>query len=132
MGDTERARGAEVVQFDQAAYQALHRRFDQLQATVGRQTDFFAAFARSVAELQRSMGEVQRSVGEVQRDIGGLRADVSELRSSDALNQMHFDAARAELAAAGRDIAEAASEMREMLNRMPGSSDGTSAQPQES
>jgi chromosome segregation ATPase len=124
MGDTERARGAEVVQFDQAAYQALHRRFDQLQATVGRQTDFFAAFARSVAELQRS-------VGELQRDMGALRADVSELRSSDALNQMHFDAARAELAAARREIAEAGSAMREMLDRMPMPGHGTSGQPPE-
>jgi predicted nucleic acid-binding Zn-ribbon protein len=112
MGETERAGGAQVAPFDRAAYHALHRRFDHLRELIGKQTEFFAALGRSVAELQRS-------VGEVQRDIGSLRADVSELRGPDAPNVMHLDAAREDLAAARRDVAEAVSAMREALERMP-------------
>lgn len=118
MGETERARGAQVAPPDQAAYQALHRRLDHLREAIGKQTEFFAALSRSMAELQRSIGEVQR-------DMGSLRADVSGFCGPDVPNRMHLDAVREDLTAVRRDMAEAASAMREMLERTPAPDKGS-------
>ncbi len=71
MGETERDRSARIVQFDQAEYQALRRRFDQPQEAAGRRIGFFAALGRPVSDLRHP-------VGEAQRDIGSPRAAVSE------------------------------------------------------